>query len=356
MAERIAPAIDWMRTALIALVTIVGGVGAWEWSMRQAGLTTRDLGNSNAAWARERRRVAAAESDVIIIGSSRLMFNLDTALWGRMTGTTPIQLAREGTSPRPVLADLAKDSSVRGLIVIGYDPRVFFGSGARGADLVKYAQDEPLFKRSGLSLYDPLAGVFAFLDDRMHPMSWIERLDVPQRTMRGAFNEPWKLSESGLHRNSWIWSRVESDAAYRTRAEAIWLLPPPPGARPTTVADIRKAIDEVARDVALIRRRGGEVMFIRSPSDGELLIQEDKRYPRALAWDNLISRTGAIGLYWTDDPELARLRTVELSHLSRADRPVFTRRVVELLHVELTRRNQFFGGLGRKTANKAPAP
>lgn len=332
MAERVAPPINWVMAMLVALLLIVAGVTAWEMAMRREGLRAGDLGSSDSGWARERRRVATDPKSTVIIGSSRLLFNVDIELWGRLTGQQPVQLSREGTNPRPMLTDLAKDARFRGLVIVGYDPMVFWGRGAGATKLVEDAKSEPLFKRTGLILHDQLARVFAFLDDRMDPSGWVEHLDVPQRTARGAFNQPWKLVEFGDRRNSWIWSRVETDAEYRRKAAAIWMLPPPPWAKPATPADKAKAIAEVARDVRAIRRRGGDVVFVRSPSDPPLLTVENRVHPRGQTWERLLAATGARGIYWTDDPVLSRFHTVELSHLSKADREPFTRRLVALIY------------------------
>jgi hypothetical protein len=334
MAERTAPPVAWVHALVVALVIIVAGVAAWEVAMRREGLSTRDLGNSASAWARERRRVDAVPGTPVIIGSSRLLFDVDTVLWGQLTGRRPIQLAWEGTNPRPMLADLAKDPRVTGLVVVGYDPMVFWGSAGRAAKMVDEARKEPLYKRVGLTISDQLERVFAFLDGSFTPMGWLEHIDVPQRTVRGNFNRPWKLAETGERRDTWMWPRVESDPAYRQRAAAIWLLPPPPGSKPATPADKARAIAEVARDVKAIRARGGEVVFVRAPSDPPLLTLENKVHPRAL-WDRLLAATGSPGIYWADDPVLAQLHTVELSHLGRANRAPFTRRLVALIGPQL---------------------
>ncbi len=334
MAERTAPPIAWVHALLVALVIIVAGVAAWEVAMRGEGLSTRDLGNSDSAWARERRRVDAVPGTPVIIGSSRLLFDVDTVLWGQSTGTQPIQLAREGTNPRPVLTDLARDAKVTGLVVVGYDPMVFWRSAGRARKMVDEARREPLYKRVDLAIYDRLARVFAYLDDSFTPLALLEHLDVPQRTARGNFNQPWKLAETGERRDTWMWPRVENDAEYRKRAASIWLLPPPPGSKPAIQSDKAHAIAEVARDVKAIRARGGEVVFVRSPSDPPLLTVENKVHPRAL-WDRLLAASGSRGIYWADDPVLAKLHTVELSHLGRADRAPFTRRLIALVAPDL---------------------
>lgn len=354
IAERTAPPIAWGRALVVALLVLAIGVALWEVAMRRQGLTTDDLGDSESFWAAEHRRIGADPAAPIIIGSSRLYFDLDIQLWGRLTGTMPLQLAREGTNPRPVLADLAKDPRVTGLVILGYDPLVFWRSASDGQDLVDKARKQPLYQRSDLILYQQLARVFAYLDSDLKPMGFLERLDVPQRTARGAFNQPWKLSETGVHRTAWMWARVESDRAFRDTAAGIWLLPPPPGRKPVTPAMRQAIITEIAGQVRAIRARGGEVIFVRSPSDRPLLDIEDQRYPRAETWDRLLAATGSPGIYWANDPELARLHTVELSHLGKADREPYTRRLVALIDAALAARGDKVHRLVASPAGAAP--
>lgn len=355
MAERRPPATDWTLISILALLIIVAGVGGWEWRTREAGFTTADMDDGEAAWARERRKVDRIEGSDAIVGSSRLLFDTDLGLWREMAGRAPLQLAMPGTNARAIIADLAKDPKFKGLMVVGVDPLIFFGRDGRGPELIKYYHDEPLFKRSGLWLYERLGTVFAYLDHVARPMSWVYRIDVPQRTKRGPFNSPWKLSTASNDRQTFLWDRIESDPELRAKASAVWLVPP--RRPPPTLAEVGKGIDEVARNVALIRSRGGEVVFVRSPSDGGLLEAEEKLYPRAKTWDRLIARSGSIGVHYADDPIMRNLHTIELSHLDRRDAAIFTRALVEKLNAELARRGKFYGGLGeRKKVEPAPNP
>ena len=77
MPERVAPPTRWGLIAGLAALILVLGVGGWEWTMRAAGLHAGDMGDTDAAWARERRRVDAENPAVVIVGSSRLHFNVD---------------------------------------------------------------------------------------------------------------------------------------------------------------------------------------------------------------------------------------------------------------------------------------
>lgn len=343
MAERAPPAVGWVRVMLITLLVIIVGVGAWEATMRAAWLTTADIGDGDSAWARERRKVGAIPNQAVIVGSSRLLFNIDMQLWRKATGIAPLQLSMRGTTPRPMIADLARDPKFNGLLVVGYDPLVFFGADDRAKELVATVDKEPLFRRPGLWMYERLSLWFAYLDPDFRPLAHINRWPVPQRTQRGPFNSPWKLYTVGPNREAAMWERVERDAPFRLRAEQVWLRMRGPPPKPAAVA---KMISEVARDAAIIRARGGEVVFVRSPSDQPLIGREDAAYPRARTWDRLIPMSRGVGIYYADEPSLRGFRTVELSHLGRADRAPFTLAVLRLIDRSLSERGERLAGLG----------
>ena len=77
-----------------------------------------------------------------------------------------------------------------------------------------------------------------------------------------------------------------------------------------------------------IRARGGDVVFIRSPSAGLYYEHELRAIPRATTWDKLLAETGAFGIHFEDYPEMRNLEVPEWSHLSRASATRFTRAYV----------------------------
>ena len=112
------PAIAWL-----ALAISIAGMAAWEWQMRTLGLRAGDLGDSASHWTVERRKIAAGEhDDVVIFGSSRILFDTDLDAWEEMTGRRPIQLALPGTSPRFLLSGFAANDDFEGLVVVGVTP------------------------------------------------------------------------------------------------------------------------------------------------------------------------------------------------------------------------------------------
>src|SRR5687767_12379859 len=107
--ERDVPPQPWLRIGAFAALLFAALLGAYEWHWRAFG---REPGyrNSDGAWMEQRRRIDHGEGDAtVVIGSSRVLFDIQLPVWERVAGERPIQLALEGTSPMPILEDLADD-------------------------------------------------------------------------------------------------------------------------------------------------------------------------------------------------------------------------------------------------------
>jgi len=127
--------------------------------------------------------------------------------------------------------------------------------------------------------------------------------------------------------------KVENDEAYAALARHIWADEWIPSDDDPTPAEIAKTADEqierMAKAVAKLQARHVRVVFLRAPSNGEYLAEEDRVYPRAATWDKLIAATGATGIHFKDYPQLQGLRLPEWSHLAYADSRRYTASVVD---------------------------
>ena len=102
----------WIGAVLLAVLL----TGAWEWHWRAYGVTP-SYRNSDGQWAQQRRRIDHGEGDaLVLIGSSRTLFDMQLPVWKQVTGEQPIQLSLEGTSSLPALEDLAADPKFHGQI------------------------------------------------------------------------------------------------------------------------------------------------------------------------------------------------------------------------------------------------
>ena len=135
----------WIGAAILALLAI----GAWEWHWRAFGVTP-SYRNSNGSWAQQRQRIDHGEGHkTVLIGSSRVLFDVQLPQWQAITGERPIQLALEGTSPVPILEDLAADPHFTGRLLIGVAPTLFFSGQAYRGDVLAYTRRQSPSQRMG---------------------------------------------------------------------------------------------------------------------------------------------------------------------------------------------------------------
>jgi len=330
---RETPTARWGAIGWLTLALIVAAMSAWEWRMRSLGLLAGDIDDSKSHWAVERRKIATGEhDDVVLVGTSRILFDTDLDVWEELTGRRPIQLALPGTNPRPLLDDIAFHSTFKGLVIVDATPDLFFGDWPgipEFAGVTDYWMEESPSDRFGHRVGLFLSRRLAFLDSAYTLTHLVERVDLPDRPgVRGPMRDVWKVWESYDDRQTFLWRRIETDERLREHARWVW---GPFNGEPMDEAAIGRAWEQSVAAVAKIRERGGEVAFIRPPSGGLYLEHERHAAPRAKTWDPLLAKTRAFGIHFEDYAEMRGLESPEWSHLSRAATEPFTRVYVEAL-------------------------
>jgi hypothetical protein len=343
--ERDIPPQPWGRILLGALALFLLLMAAWEWHWRAYGAAP-GYRNSDGAWADQRRRINAGEGGrTVLIGSSRMLFDVQLPEWQRATGERPIQLALEGTSPLPVLEDLAADPDFNGRLVVDTTPiSLFLGQSGRRASVVPYYHDQSPSQRSGHWLSRRfLEPWFAFYDpDFALPVvvrrqAWPDRPGLPRRILVR------KLSVQQIDRNTYLWHKVEDDPDYLALVRRIWEVQLGLPLQPTvdTEAERQKlrheVIERIAAAVARLRARGVRVVFVRPPSSGPWQVQERRLTPRKDTWEALLQRAGVSGVHFEDHPQLQGYALPEWSHLSAADARRYTTALAPLVESELAR-------------------
>jgi hypothetical protein len=328
---------------VIAAVSTVLLVGGWEILCRARGFTP-GLDDTPDLWARARERLDDAPPDqIVLIGSSRMLFDLDLEEFHRAAGgPRPIQLATVGTNELFMLEKLAADPRFRGTAIVSFVPRLTFLPAGAATTIVKRAVERyehgAVSQRISARLWQWFDARLAFLNgDELTLRNLIEQLDLPQRgNGKSALFLPHTHDVDEERRGS-LFVGVETDPARREQIEANWVFPAPPSPEPP---EQRAAEKEGLRHeilwreyaaVTRIRARGGRVIYVRFPSSGGVLQQERRDFPREATWDALLAVTGAPGIHFEDVPELASFQCVEWSHLSATDSTEFTRRLMPLL-------------------------
>jgi len=336
--ERPIPPRPWRAMFIVALTLTLLLTGLWEWRMRKLGLEPGDLGDGASAWAEQRRRIDNEDVAVAIVGDSRILYDTNLDRFAALTGVRPVQLALPGTNARPFLENLAADPNFKGLVIVGISELSYFRkeTGLMADALNHYRYESPA-QHISFWLYRDLARVLGFLDEDYRLSKLVLRLDPDLRAgVKGPYDAVWKIFMNADDRQTWMWPRIEHDDYLREHARVIWTglifpgLPIADDIIAMTLATTRKA-------VATIRARGGEVVFVRPPSDPVLRAIEEPRLPRAKGWDPLLASADVRGIHFDDDAAMQGLNLPEYSHLTRACATVFTDAYVRRL-AQLTSR------------------
>src|SRR4051812_1307264 len=105
---RVVPQLPWKGIiTAVALLTVAGTV-AWEFKARSLGYGPT-LNDTSDLWAQQRTSVKP--DSIVLIGTSRMLFDSDLDTLEQGLGQRPVQLALVGSCPFPILADLAADKN-----------------------------------------------------------------------------------------------------------------------------------------------------------------------------------------------------------------------------------------------------
>lgn len=336
--KRPIPTAHWRAVGIMTLLIVGVFFALWEWRWRSEGY---EPGFENTAdlWSYQRAKVGThGHDETVIIGSSRILFGFDMDMWiQEFPGPRPINLAVVGTCPLPVLSDIANDESFTGTVLCGVTEGIFFiPAPAPPAAMVQvfvdhYKNWSPSAKASLIASI-PVESAFAFMNREDLKLDALIRRWIPIKNRPNAKVLPpyppyfARIEFDGRNK---MWSRMETDPALQEKVQQIWLplfqMAPPFGG-----PGLDELFKSITADVQKIRDRGGKVVFIRYPSDGELLNIERSMWPREPFWDRLLVETGAPGIHYEDHDGLNGYRLPEWSHLTRADAVTFTR---HLAHV-----------------------
>ena len=337
---RPVPEQPWGRILAGAVLLAALLLGCWEAYWRHYGVHPA-IANTEGLWAIQRRRLDHGEGDAtVLLGASRMYFDMQLPVWERLDGRRPIQLSFEGTSPLTALEDLAADPNFTGRILLSVEPDLIFSGFGLHNGAPRYAKKQSPSQLIGQWLSMRFIEPYLAFDDPDFALQTVlARQPWPQRPGRVWRVRVRKLAEHEADRNTHLWSKVADDPQYRELARSIWrqdFEPSPEDPSPKqAMKSEQEQIERAAKSVAKLEARGVKVLFVRMPSTGEYLAYEDREFPRARSWSALLAATGAPGIYFEDYPELRPdvqgYYLPEWSHMTRADGERFTAALYKII-------------------------
>jgi hypothetical protein len=338
------PANTLSKAAVLTCLLVIVVIGSRELYLRSKGIPIA-YDNDKELWADKRAMVyEPAGKTTVFIGSSRMKFDLDIDTWQKTTGRHAVQLAIEGSSPMPILTDLGNDPNFRGRLVVDMTEGLFYSTDKYNflrpdRNLAWYKEQTPAQKAS-FALDHVLESGFVFLDkDYLSLNALLDQYKIPDR--EGVYtipDFPLEFNCTTFDRQSKMADRFLADTSLQHQTQNVWLFcratrqkaPPPKGDPvPPVIARAKEAVDK-------IRSRGGDVVFIRPPSSGPMLVGEQRAFPRERFWQPLLAATGCPGIHFADDPATVHFICPEWSHLSPPDAVLYTKALISRLPSSFT--------------------
>jgi hypothetical protein len=330
------------KSAIMMLVIVVAVVGSYEIHLRNSGFEiTYDDGPE--LWSDKRKKVyGSTENQIVFIGSSRIKFDLDIPTWREQTGIEPIQLACVGSSPVPVLRDLANDPNFKGRLIVDVTEPIFFSNMPFYMEKpnkgLKYFHDHTLAQDASFEINHVLESQLTFLDKEKFAMN--AQLDllpfiVPALQNRpGVFQMPifpMEFDRTTFDRQTYMSNRFAADTSQVNIVRSIWkgMLSMP--MKPMTDKEISIVIADIKASTDKIKKRGGNVIFVRTPSSGPFRQGEKKGFARERFWDKLLAGTQCAGIHFEDYAATRNFQCPEFSHLQLSDARKYTTEFVKIL-------------------------
>ncbi|MDA8133986.1 MAG: hypothetical protein M0T82_05135 [Desulfobacteraceae bacterium] len=312
------------KTWMLALLIAVAALGSWEGFWRAQGFRP-SIEDDMRLWHLARSRVSK-ETQIVFVGSSRIQLGLHPDIFAREWGVTPVNLSIDGNPPYPVLTDLAQDPEFSGLVICSILPRWLGEKTTEDNRASKWVRK--YYTRTPLSGLDArlsllVQGGFVFRYPGLGPEKLAKQVQKGDRP-RPAYApmRPDRFREARFKPEDiprMRASRIKLEQAAMEDAEQI------------SSQEFQERLASLNADVRKIRQRGGDVVFIRMPSSGEIRDLEAAARPREKYWDVLANSVSATAIHFEDFDGLRHFQCADGSHLDVDQAREFTLQLLKLL-------------------------
>jgi hypothetical protein len=330
-----------LKTSLIiALILLLILSASWEFYWRAHGYIP-NLDDNKDLWAVQRSKVdKASKNDVVFLGSSRVLFDIQLNEWEQETGIRPIQLATAGATPLPIFHDIVNNTNFNGTVIVGVTPPLFFSTTFPMADTWKRAQsrvnhyvNRTYAQRTNHILSIPLQQHLVLMSTTEE--EWADNIDLKTllRNIKIGNRIPdgmppfYRFDNISVERNVEMTERTVTDTAFANTIKKVWeyfgKTSPPPDKASTMAFFIK--------DAQAFIKRGGHLILLRAPSTGGFRMGEKMGTPREEYWDDLVTTLNVKHYHFEDYEQFKNIDCPEWSHLSAKDARFFTSELAKIM-------------------------
>jgi len=325
----------WLASWGIALLVVLMCAVAWETFWRSRGFAP-SVTDDAALWVSARREVEPSNRDqIVLVGSSRTQVDIDPGAFTSATGwSKPIQLAVTMGPTFPVLENLAKESEFGGIVIAEVNPVIFFASLRVLDEIIERYIDRYQILTPANIIELRLSTFIQQLSTARLPA--LSAPELGRAFDRGRWPRPSHYTVDRDRYQSMDFAKLPGLAERNRRIAAARVLSKVRFFEPKGLA---RRFAEIAVLVEAIEARGGEVIFVRLPTNGHILVNEREVVPREKYWDVFAAQSPSLTIHFEDHLELASFIAPDGEHLDHRDAIVFSKRLGEVIQSERSKRH-----------------
>ena len=321
---------DRNRLLLIPKLVLIGAAvfAAGEASWRLTGF--RPAHSDLLAFDRVYRAARDSSNAVALIGSSRVLCDLDPRILKRELPKWDFyQLAVNGSSALLMLENLAQDATFRGHVLCEFimaqfmDEYPFRENDFHQLQYVQLTQRRPFLDFLQTWFFETLSQHSALVAVKGWDFIGVLRTRLPS-IVRNRAESSSALFPEGVHRDDRFLG-LNRRGKDNSRAIARW----------AQITGSRgkgsNGLQRVASWVEAIRRRGGNVVFIRMPVSGSLKRIEDETYPDRDRFIQSLAGSAINIIESAKEPSLSGFECSDESHLDADDAGRFSAALAHIL-------------------------
>lgn len=316
---------SWVSAILLALIVLLALEVFWRINGHIPSIV-----DDQQLWAVERSKVGQSQQEMILLGSSRMQTDISIpTLQKQLPHYNIINLSADSTCPNATLLDLATDRHFTGLVVMETGPEcIMFGDAPEVSQQgyvdffhktynfnIKLNRNIATFIQQHIIIVDPYLNLTKVAMEIILKKKWRSPYYLTTHEDRSRAADYRKLDI--IHHKLMRLQKV--DVRYQQLKPNI------------SFENLTKGLATQDAAVKKIKRRGGNVVFVRFPVSDEHWNKDELFFPRALYWDPIVSRTDAATIHFKDIEGMRSLQCPDTSHLDVRDTETFTKALFEEL-------------------------
>ena len=340
---------NWFTTWTIVGLLFITFIFITEYHIRNKGFKPSVV-DSVQLWSTQRYNASSlGENAIILVGASRIQLDIDLDSLREFSRLTPVQLAIDGTSYIPVLEHLANDSSIVGTIIVSVNA-YNIGKGKPEHKSSQWVKHYNLNKNNKIEPYKKINNsIKAYFNNTLvtrlegaKPSKVISSLFFIQNSYGNYLTTEKNRSRSGdyskVQMPHFYANRVQRHCGQRKFDKKISTFNDfftlyqnyISTIKPSGAKNFFPNLDYLLLLTKKIEERGGNVIFVRFPTDRLPWDFDNAKYPKNIFWDEIEKRHYK-SIHFKDYPEMSKFYLKDGSHLDFRDKKEFTKGLMSVI-------------------------